>query len=151
MIEKTVRIGDQDVKFRSSASVPRLYRIKFGRDIFRDLNKLEQSFQEKSGENGSRMEVDDLEIFENVAYIMAYHADPTIPGTIDELVANRFDSVSIMFSEGVTFDAGEGRYEVTAFSIAFPCDEEQDKFDIPAEGKVLAKLFYQVSPDLPVS
>ena len=94
MIEKTVRIGDQDVKFRSSASVPRLYRIKFGRDIFRDLNKLEQSFQEKSGENGSRMEVDDLEIFENVAYIMAYHADPTIPGTIDEWL-DQFEMFSI--------------------------------------------------------
>ena len=74
-----------------------------------------------------------------------------IPGTIDELVANRFDSISIVFSEGVTFEVGEGRYEITAFAIAFPCDDEEDKFDIPAEGKVLAKLFYQVSPDLPVS
>ena len=94
MIEKIVKVGDQEVKFRSSASVPRLYRIKFGRDIFRDLNKLEQSFQEKSDENGSRMEVDDLEIFENVAYIMAYHADPTIPGTIDEWL-DQFDMFSI--------------------------------------------------------
>ena len=94
MIEKVVKVGDQEVKFRSSASVPRLYRTKFGRDIFRDLNKLEQSFQEKSGENGSRMEVDDLEIFENVAYIMAYHADPTIPGTIDEWL-DQFDMFSI--------------------------------------------------------
>ena len=48
MIEKTVKIGDTDVKFRSSASVPRLYRIKFGRDIFKDLSRLEKFYKEKA-------------------------------------------------------------------------------------------------------
>ena len=94
MIEKTVTIGDQQVKFRSSASVPRLYRIKFKRDIFKDLSRLEQSFKDKGGEHGSMMEIEDLEIFENVAYIMAYHADPTIPGTIDEWL-DQFEMFSI--------------------------------------------------------
>ena len=94
MLEKTVAIGDKQVKFRSSASVPRLYRIKFKRDIFRDLAKLEKSFRENSGEDGSMMEIDDLEIFENVAYIMAYHADPTIPSTIDEWL-EQFEMFSI--------------------------------------------------------
>ena len=84
MLEKTVTIGDKQVRFRSSASVPRLYRIKFKRDIFKDLARLEKSFRENGGEDGSMMEIDDLEIFENVAYIMAFHADPTIPSTIDE-------------------------------------------------------------------
>ena len=79
MIENTVKIGDTDVKFRSSASVPRRYRIKFGRDIFQDLSRLEKSYREKGGEEASAMEIEDLEIFENVAYIMAFHADPTIP------------------------------------------------------------------------
>lgn len=94
MLEKTVRIGGNDVKFRSSASVPRLYRIKFGRDIFKDLSKLEKSYQEKGDEDGSSMEIEDLEIFENVAYIMAFHADPTIPKTIDEWL-EQFDMFSI--------------------------------------------------------
>ena len=94
MIEKTVTIGDKEVKFRSSASVPRLYRIKFKRDIFKDLSKLEQSFKDKGGENGSLMEIEDLEIFENVAYIMAFHADPTIPKTINEWL-EQFDMFSI--------------------------------------------------------
>ena len=94
MIEKTVKIGGADVRFRSSASVPRLYRIKFGRDIFKDLAKLEQSFREKGNENASMMEIEDLEIFENVAYIMAWHADPTIPGTIDEWL-EQFEMFSI--------------------------------------------------------
>lgn len=34
-------------------------------------------------DNDEDMQIDDLEIFENVAYIMAYHADPSIPGTIE--------------------------------------------------------------------
>ena len=92
-IEKTVTISGKEVRFRSSASVPRLYRIKFKRDIFKDIQKLQGSYKERT--DGAReLEVEDLEIFENVAYIMAIHADPTIPGTIDEWLEN-FDMFSI--------------------------------------------------------
>ena len=94
MIEKTIKIGDANVKFRSSASVPRLYRIKFGRDIFKDLSRLEKSYKDKASEDGSTMEIEDLEIFENVAYIMAFHADPSIPKTIDEWL-EQFEMFSI--------------------------------------------------------
>ena len=94
MLEKTVNIRGKEVKFRSSASVPRLYRIKFKRDIFKDLSKLEKSYKDRGGEDGSALEIDDLEIFENVAYIMAFHADPTIPGTIDEWL-EQFEMFSI--------------------------------------------------------
>ncbi|CAK1608476.1 MULTISPECIES: hypothetical protein [Streptococcus] len=80
MIEKTVTVNDKEVKFKSSATIPRLYRIKFKRDIFKDLAKLEKSFKV----NEQSFEIEDLEIFENVACIMAYHADKTIPPTIDE-------------------------------------------------------------------
>ncbi len=94
MIEKTVMVGDREVKFRSSASVPRLYRLKFKRDIFKDLSRLEKSFRDKGDEDESGLEIEDLEIFENVAYIMAFHADPTIPGTIDEWL-EQFEMFSI--------------------------------------------------------
>ena len=94
MLQKTVNICGKDVNFRSSASVPRLYRAKFGRDIFKDLSKLEKAYKEKGGEEGSAMEIEDLEIFENVAYIMAFHADPSIPKTIDEWL-EQFDMFSI--------------------------------------------------------
>ena len=94
MIQKTVEICGKEVKFRSSASVPRLYRAKFGRDIFKDLAKLEKAYQDKGGEEGSSMEIEDLEIFENVAYIMAFHADPSIPKTIDEWL-EQFEMFSI--------------------------------------------------------
>ena len=93
MIEKVIEISGQQVKFRSSATVPRLYRIKFKRDIFKDLAKLEKAYSKKA-KDGEDIEIDDLEIFENVAYIMAYHADPTIPKTIDEWL-DQFEMFSI--------------------------------------------------------
>lgn len=93
MIRKTVKVGDKEVTFRSSATIPRLYRMKFRRDIFKDLSKLEQSYKDK-GDGSKELEIEDLEIFENVAYIMAFHADPTIPGTIDEWL-DQFEMFSI--------------------------------------------------------
>ena len=93
MLQKTVEICGKQVTFRSSATIPRLYRIKFQRDIFRDLTKLEKSYKKKTKEGGD-LEIDDLEIFENVAYVMAYHADHTIPDTIDEWL-DQFEMFSI--------------------------------------------------------
>ena len=93
MLEKTVNISGQEVRFRSSAAIPRLYRIKFKRDIFKDLTKLEASYKGKADGSGE-IPIEDLEIFENVAYIMACHADPTIKGGIDDWL-DQFEMFSI--------------------------------------------------------
>jgi hypothetical protein len=93
MLKKVIKIGDKDVAFRSSATVPRLYRAKFKRDIFKDLAKLESSYK-GSKEEGEEFAINDLEIFENVAYIMAYHADNTIPDNIDDWL-DQFEMFSI--------------------------------------------------------
>ena len=93
MLQKTVKVGEKQVTFRSSATIPRLYRIKFKRDIFKDLSKLEKSYKGKK-EEGSSFEIEDLEIFENVAYIMAYHADHSIPDNIDDWL-DQFEMFSI--------------------------------------------------------
>lgn len=90
MIQKSVKIQDNIVVFKSSATIPRLYRLKFKRDIFKDLSKLEKSYKG----NDSSFEIADLEIFENVAYIMAYHADSSIPPTIEEWL-DQFEMFSI--------------------------------------------------------
>jgi hypothetical protein len=91
MVEKIVRIDGKDVKFKASATIPRLYRLKFRRDIFKDLTKLEQAYSKDEGS----FEIDDLEIFENVAYIMAMHADPAaVPATIGDWL-DQFEMFSI--------------------------------------------------------
>jgi hypothetical protein len=93
MIERTIDIDGKKVPFRSSATIPRLYRAKFKRDIFQDLSKLEKSYNKKAKE-GDDLQIEDLEIFENVAYVMAYHADSTIPKSIDEWL-DQFEMFSI--------------------------------------------------------
>ena len=57
------------------------------------MAKLEKSYEGARSE-GEEFAIDDLEIFENVAYIMAYHADHTIPADIDEWL-DQFDMFSI--------------------------------------------------------
>ena len=78
MIKQIIEIDGQKVPFKASAAIPRIYRIKFRRDIYRDLHHLEKSIGEND-ENNSNLDMVSLEIFENIAYIMAKYADPTIP------------------------------------------------------------------------
>ena len=44
--------------------------------------------------NDGEIPIEDLEIFENVAYVMAYHADHSIPGNIDDWL-DQFEMFSI--------------------------------------------------------
>lgn len=93
MIERVIEIDGKKVPFKSSAIIPRLYRAKFKRDIFKDLTKLEKAYNKKA-KSDEELQIEDLEIFENVAYIMAYHADSTVPKTIDEWL-DQFEMFSI--------------------------------------------------------
>lgn len=92
MVTKTIEICGQPVRFCASAATPRLYRLKFKRDIFADMQKLTKDFQERNA--GTDLAVESLEIFENVAYIMAFQADRTIPDTIDQWL-DQFEMFSI--------------------------------------------------------
>lgn len=92
MVTKTIAICGQPVRFCASAATPRLYRLKFKRDIFADMQKLTKDFQERNA--GTDLAVESLEIFENVAYIMAFQADRTIPDTIDQWL-DQFEMFSI--------------------------------------------------------
>lgn len=92
MVAKTIEICGQPVRFCASAATPRLYRLKFKRDIFADMQKLTKDFQERN--TGADLAVESLEIFENVAYIMAFQADRTIPDTIDQWL-DQFEMFSI--------------------------------------------------------
>ena len=71
------------VPFKASAAIPRIYRVKYGRDIFKDLMKLEKALNENAAEE-SNLDLFSLETFENIAYLMAKHADPSLPDTAEE-------------------------------------------------------------------
>ncbi len=82
-LTKTIDIDGKQVTFRASAAIPRIYRIKFGRDIYKDLAALEKAVGD-GNEEASDLDLFSLEMFENIAYIMAKHADPSIPDTPEE-------------------------------------------------------------------
>ena len=88
-----VMIGGQPVEMRATALIPRLYRFKFGRDMVADMRQLQKSFQKaqnlpedatEEDRRDAQLSVLDLTIFENVAYIMAKHANKDIPDSPDE-------------------------------------------------------------------
>ena len=92
-IMKKIVIDGQEVAFRASAAIPRIYRVKFHRDIYKDLRALEKAVGDNS-ESESNLDMFSLEMFENIAYVMAKHADPTIPDTPEEWLDN-FSTFSI--------------------------------------------------------
>ena len=92
-IVRKIEIDGQDVLFKASAAIPRIYRLKFQRDIYKDLRVLERSTGEGDEEN-SNLDLFSLEMFENIAYTMAKHADPKIPNEVDEWL-DGFNTFSI--------------------------------------------------------
>ena len=88
-----IEIDGQPVKFRASAAIPRIYRMRFHRDIYRDLAALEKSLGNQD-EGSSNLDLFSLEMFENIAFIMAKHADASIPDTPEEWLDN-FNTFSI--------------------------------------------------------
>ena len=92
-IQKNITIDSIDVPFKASAAVPRLYRLKFRRDIYQDFAALQKSVGENT-EESSALDIESLEVFENIAYIMAKHADAAIPASPDEWL-EQFNTFSI--------------------------------------------------------
>ena len=92
-IMRKVEIDGKQVPFKASAAIPRIYRIKFNRDIYKDLRSLEKAVGE-GDENNSNLDLFSLEMFENIAYVMAKHADPNIPDTPEEWL-DEFNTFSI--------------------------------------------------------
>ena len=92
-MKQNIEIDGKQVPFKASAAIPRIYRMKFHRDIYKDLRSLEKSVGDGSEEN-SNLDMFSLEMFENIAYIMAKHADPSIPDSPEDWL-DSFNTFSI--------------------------------------------------------
>lgn len=94
-MEKTIVVDGKELKFKATASTPRVYRQAFGRDIYMDLTNL---YQELS--DNSTLSVKSLEAFENIAFCMAKQAEGVelkredVPGLMDEWL-DQFSTFSI--------------------------------------------------------
>jgi len=93
-VTKTIEIDGIPVTFRASAAIPRLYRNQFHRDIYKDLSVLKKSIDKSEKEDGD-LDSFSLELFENIAWLMAKHADPVnVAKTPDEWL-DQFNTFSI--------------------------------------------------------
>lgn len=93
-MEKTIEIDGREVKFRATAAIPRLYRIKFGRDIMQDMTTLKKEL-EKAQEGEGPIPPKFLQIFEDVSYLMAKHADPDMEAQTPDQWLEQFGTFSI--------------------------------------------------------
>ena len=88
-MEKIITLGGEPLRFKASAATVRNYRDLFGRDLLHDMAQATKRSQagEITGE--------DLEIFENLAYLCRRDAEPeSVPGTPSEWLEN-FDMMDI--------------------------------------------------------
>ena len=92
-MKRNITIDGQEVPFKASAAIPRIYRMRFHRGIYKDLRDLEKGIDKNDPEN-SNLDLFSLEMFENIAYVMAKHADPSIPDTPEEWL-DGFNTFSI--------------------------------------------------------
>lgn len=72
-MERTIEIGGKEVRFRASGATPRHYRNIFGGDMLVDMSRLADTM-DGAKDGGSSLSVESLEVFENIAFIMAWHA-----------------------------------------------------------------------------
>lgn len=102
-MDKVLTISGKEVGLRATALTPRLYRHKIGRDIIQDMSQLQKAFSKAAQiskdatdeeREAAQLSVMDLEIFENVAFIMARQYDQNIPDTV-EVWLDEFDTFSI--------------------------------------------------------
>lgn len=94
---KEIEIDGKVVRFAASASIPRIYRNKFNRDIIVDMRTIQNDMElhGKSGDNDeSYIPFNTLNLFEDIAYIMARHADPTISENVYDWL-DEFETFSI--------------------------------------------------------
>ena len=83
-MDKTVVIDGKTVTLRASALIPRLYRHHIGRDMIRDMTALRKAYNaslaakkagaDEDAQNEAALSAMDLEIFEDVAWVMLKHA-----------------------------------------------------------------------------
>ena len=93
-MDKTVIIDGREIKFRATARTPRLYRALIGRDMIADMNRLQKAFNADKAEE-SDLDMLNLQIFEDTAYIMARHANPDMTEKTADEWLDTFNMFSI--------------------------------------------------------
>ena len=93
-VTKKIEIDGQEIGFKASAAIPRMYRNMFGRDVYKDIMQLGDAVKD-SDEAASTLDSFSLEMFESLAWVMAKHYDPeNVPDSVDDFL-EQFNTFSI--------------------------------------------------------
>lgn len=90
-MDRLIEIDGKKVGFRATALTPRLYRHWRGRDVLVDIAKLNQAMLKAKDED---LSIADLEVFEDLAWVMAKQYDKDVPETPEEWL-DTFDTFLI--------------------------------------------------------
>lgn len=102
-MQKVINISGKEVGFKATALTPRLYRHWLGRDMIKDMNSLRKAYNKVNNlpkdatdeeKEEAQLSVLDLEIFENVAWVMARQYDTSIQCSADDWL-DGFDMFSV--------------------------------------------------------
>ena len=73
-MEKTIKIGDREVRFKANAVTVLVYRREFQKDLFVELQHMDTK----------NMTTDMVQTIYELAYVMAKQADKTIDVSLDD-------------------------------------------------------------------
>lgn len=100
-MERIAKIGNKNVKLKTSAALPRLYRMIFNRDIFSDMENMQNVFIAitDAGKDGQLPSLEKqntaITTVENLFFTMAKLADPSISDDIVKWL-DGFDEPSVL-------------------------------------------------------
>ena len=107
----TIEVDGREVRFRSTAGFPRLYMAYTGRDIFKDMARLQTRYEKavkaksmdglgteeaEAARKEAMFEAVELSMFEDIAYLMARSGAPDeVPDNADDWL-DGFTTFAIM-------------------------------------------------------
>ena len=93
-VTKKIEIDGKPVEFKASAAIPRIYRNKFGRDVYKDLMALNDAIKDQD-EEASSLDGFSLEMFEDLSFVMYCAAHPDEKYDSPDEWLDQFDTFSI--------------------------------------------------------
>lgn len=88
-MRKTIIIAGTEVELKATASTIRKYRNWFNRDLIHDFKSLQTSFTD-----GKEVTTEAIEVIQDLTYVMARQANPSVPGNIEDWL-DSFDTFPI--------------------------------------------------------
>lgn len=92
-MEKVIKIGGIDCRLKTSAAIPRLYRLKFNEDLIVDFGDLVEDVKKNDG----TLSPEGITTLEQFCYICHKYGDPSQPDDILEWL-EQFDSDTAIYS-----------------------------------------------------